>query len=108
MTKPDFESMTKEELRAYFIVNRDDNEAFYAYMDKVRETPGIEVTSEEQFTQVIEQKLRERQRERTEQAKSVNIRQMIIDEMESCPDYALFEVLDCLRIVKARINKLGY
>ena len=30
-----FESMNRQELRAYVLAHRDDNEAFYAYMDKL-------------------------------------------------------------------------
>ena len=33
--KPNFESMSRQELRAYVLAHRDDNEAFYAYMDKL-------------------------------------------------------------------------
>ena len=29
------EAMTRQELRAYVLAHRDDNEAFYAYMDKL-------------------------------------------------------------------------
>lgn len=32
--KPNFNEMSLKELRAYVLVHRDDNEAFYAYMDK--------------------------------------------------------------------------
>lgn len=33
--KPNFEEMTRKELREYVLAHRDDNEAFYAYMDKL-------------------------------------------------------------------------
>ncbi|MBW4578553.1 MAG: hypothetical protein KME42_03145 [Tildeniella nuda ZEHNDER 1965/U140] len=33
--KPNFQAMSKSELRAYVLANRDDNEAFYAYTDKI-------------------------------------------------------------------------
>lgn len=32
--KPNFNEMSLKELRAYVLAHRDDNEAFYAYMDK--------------------------------------------------------------------------
>ncbi|MFN6569145.1 DUF6887 family protein [Dendronalium sp. ChiSLP03b] len=47
MTKPNFQAMTKQELRAYVLEHRDDQEAFYAFADKLREEPGIEITSAE-------------------------------------------------------------
>jgi hypothetical protein len=34
--KIDFQAMNKIELRAYVMAHRDDEEAFHAYMDKVR------------------------------------------------------------------------
>lgn len=48
MTKPNFQAMTKQELRAYVLSHRDDQEAFYALTSKLREEPGIEITSMEQ------------------------------------------------------------
>ncbi|MBW4591301.1 hypothetical protein G7B40_039040 [Aetokthonos hydrillicola Thurmond2011] len=104
MSQPDFQAMTHDELRQYVLTHRDDNEAFYTYMDKLREVPGIQITSEEQFSQLVEQKLREQ----AKKAEGMNVKQMIIDEMESLPDGALLEVLSHLRIVKARLDKFGY
>ena len=37
MTKPNFPAMSKKELRAYVLAHRDDDEAFYAYTDKIYE-----------------------------------------------------------------------
>ncbi|MBD2182177.1 hypothetical protein H6S82_14735 [Planktothrix sp. FACHB-1355] len=37
MTKPNFKSMSKKELRAYVLAHRDDDDAFYAYADKTYE-----------------------------------------------------------------------
>lgn len=34
--KSDFQAMSRKELRAYILQHRDDDEAFYAYMDKVQ------------------------------------------------------------------------
>jgi hypothetical protein len=33
--KPNFNEMSKKELRTYVLAHRDDNEAFYAYVDKI-------------------------------------------------------------------------
>ncbi|MEH2100923.1 MAG: hypothetical protein V7K76_14455 [Nostoc sp.] len=57
MTKPDFQAMTKQELRAYVLEHRDDQEAFYALADKLREEPGVEITSTEQMHELIEARL---------------------------------------------------
>nr|WP_198648970.1 hypothetical protein [Cyanothece sp. BG0011] len=35
--KPDFKAMTSQELKRYVLSHRDDNEAFYAYVDKINE-----------------------------------------------------------------------
>ncbi|MBR8837872.1 MAG: hypothetical protein DSM106950_28675 [Stigonema ocellatum SAG 48.90 = DSM 106950] len=56
MTKPNFQAMTKQELRAYVLEHRDNDEAFYALTDKLRQEPGIEITSMEQLHQLIEAK----------------------------------------------------
>ena len=32
--KPDFSAMTRKELRVYLLTNRDDQDAFYAYVDR--------------------------------------------------------------------------
>jgi len=38
--KPNFETMTRQELRDYMLAHRDDDEAFYAYMDKLNQEPS--------------------------------------------------------------------
>lgn len=35
MSKPNFQAMTQKELRTYVLAHRDDQEAFYAYVDKL-------------------------------------------------------------------------
>ncbi|MUG95309.1 hypothetical protein F7734_24265 [Scytonema sp. UIC 10036] len=35
MSQPNFEAMSRKELQAYFLTHRDDQEAFYAYIDKL-------------------------------------------------------------------------
>ncbi|MBD2432735.1 MAG: hypothetical protein C4323_10560 [Mastigocladus sp. ERB_26_2] len=56
MTKPDFSQMTKQELRAYVLAHRDDLEAFYAYVDRMKQQPGVIVTSMEQLEQLIRER----------------------------------------------------
>ncbi|MBC6434723.1 hypothetical protein FM036_31445 [Nostoc sp. HG1] len=59
MTNANFQAMTKQELRVYVLEHRDDQEAFYALTDKLREEPGIEITSTEQMHELIEARLDE-------------------------------------------------
>lgn len=35
MNKPDFQAMSQKDLHAYVLTHRDDQEAFYAYVDKL-------------------------------------------------------------------------
>ena len=35
--KPDLKTMTSQELKSYVLSHRDDDEAFYAYIDKLNE-----------------------------------------------------------------------
>ncbi len=35
MSKPNFQAMSQRELHDYFLAHRDDQEAFYAYVDKL-------------------------------------------------------------------------
>ena len=35
MTKPDFETMNLKDLRKYILSHREDNEAFYTFVDRV-------------------------------------------------------------------------
>jgi hypothetical protein len=56
MNKPNFQAMTKQELRAYVLEHRDEHEAFSTLVDKLKEEPGIEINSMEQLHQLIEAK----------------------------------------------------
>lgn len=38
--KPNFEAMSRKELREYVLAHRDDDEAFYALMDKIKQNPN--------------------------------------------------------------------
>ena len=40
MTKPNFEAMSEAELRAYVYEHRDDQEAFYALVDRLTAKPS--------------------------------------------------------------------
>ena len=39
--KPNFQKMTPKDLRSYLLAHRDDDEAFYAYMDKLYESIAV-------------------------------------------------------------------
>jgi hypothetical protein len=56
MTKPSFAAMSDQELKAYVLANRDDEEAFHVYCDRLYAKPGIKVTSREQLEQLIREK----------------------------------------------------
>lgn len=40
MTKPNFATMSKSELKAYLLKHRNDTEAFHALMDKITSEPN--------------------------------------------------------------------
>ena len=59
--KPNFKEMTRKELRTYVLEHRDDNEAFYAYMDKihaegnrVKHPPLKSIEDMENYPEIIE------------------------------------------------------
>ena len=46
MSKPNFATMSQKELQDYFLTHRDDQEAFYAYVNKLhREGKWVEMPS---------------------------------------------------------------
>jgi hypothetical protein len=58
--KPDFENMTRAEFRAYILENRNDDEAFYAYIDLVTSTPSeIYSGGPEEVEMLIRKKIEE-------------------------------------------------
>ncbi|NJO39229.1 MAG: hypothetical protein HC769_37125 [Cyanobacteria bacterium CRU_2_1] len=63
MTKPNFATMSKQELRAYVLEHREDNEAFHALMDKLNAEPGIKIQSPEHLAELIEAKRRANQQQ---------------------------------------------
>jgi hypothetical protein len=52
MSKPDFKAMSQSELQQYVLAHREDQEAFYAYVDKLHaegnwiEMPAVESVQE--------------------------------------------------------------
>ncbi|EAZ88817.1 DUF6887 family protein [Crocosphaera chwakensis] len=40
MNKPNFQTMNQAELRAYVLAHREDTEAFYALVDRLKSKPG--------------------------------------------------------------------
>ena len=40
MSKPNFDAMSKAELRAYVIAHQDDQEAFYTFVDRLTANPS--------------------------------------------------------------------
>lgn len=49
MTKRLFPEMNEEELRAYVLSHRNDNEAFHAYVDRLRRKPGVVCTTDKEI-----------------------------------------------------------
>lgn len=43
MIKPDFDAMSRKELRAYILEHREDEDAFRVYMDRVTAEPPTEI-----------------------------------------------------------------
>jgi len=69
MTNPNFESMTRRELRDYMLENRNDDDAFHAYMDRLYALPNKvwhpapkSMDDLSNFSQLLEEH-RQRQRE---------------------------------------------
>ena len=60
--KPNFKAMTSQELKVYVLSHRNDDEAFYAYVDKVKERedrvvypPLNSLEDMEKYPEVIEE-----------------------------------------------------
>lgn len=61
MSRPDFQAMSQKELQSYVLAHRDDQEAFYAYVDKLHaeatwvEMPALESPDDlEQYPEFLE------------------------------------------------------
>jgi hypothetical protein len=65
--KPDFDSISINELRSYFLAHRDDNEAFYKLADRLEADPEQEplypFPDNPETIAVMEQAIRERVQE---------------------------------------------
>ncbi len=64
--KPNFQTMTEQELKSYILAHREDNEAFYAYVDRVHQRnnrvvyPPLNTLEDmEKYPEVIEQMRRD-------------------------------------------------
>lgn len=45
MTKPNFESMSRAELKTYMMTHREDDEVFRAYIDRLHTDPDVKTIS---------------------------------------------------------------
>jgi hypothetical protein len=54
MTDTDFAAMGREQLREYVKTHPKDQIAFQMYMDKLQDEPGVEITSMDQFEQLVQ------------------------------------------------------
>ncbi|BAY08216.1 DUF6887 family protein [Calothrix sp. NIES-2098] len=63
MTEINFAAMSREQLREYVKTHPQDQAAFYAYMDMLQSEPGIEITSMDQFEQLLREKIKQSQSE---------------------------------------------
>lgn len=68
--KPNFETMTSQELKRYFLSHREDDEAFYAYVDRLHKQsdrtvypPLKSLADMENYPEVIETMRQEAQRD---------------------------------------------
>ena len=53
--KPDFNNMSKDQLRQYVITHQEDKEAFYIYVDRLKSNPSTQVYSNSLSPQEIDQ-----------------------------------------------------
>jgi hypothetical protein len=60
MTKPNFDAMSKAELRAYVIAHQEDQEAFYAFADRLQAQPNRVVYPASMTPEEIQQVILER------------------------------------------------
>jgi hypothetical protein len=49
--RPDFSKMSETDLRAYVLAHRQDQSAFYAYIDRMHERPPIAVIEPEEWSE---------------------------------------------------------
>ncbi|MEH1796508.1 DUF6887 family protein [Nostoc sp.] len=63
MTDINLAAMSREQLRDYVKKHPQDRATFQAYMDKLQNEPGIEITSMDQFEQLVRERIRQSQKE---------------------------------------------
>jgi hypothetical protein len=63
MTDINLAAMNREQLRDYVKNHPQDQVAFQVYMDRLKDEPGIEITSMDQFEQLVREKIRQSQAE---------------------------------------------
>ncbi len=63
MNKPNFQTMSQAELRAYVLSHREDNEAFYALADCLKSKPGRKLSDAdlERLPEILEEIKQENQ-----------------------------------------------
>ncbi|MGF1490476.1 MAG: hypothetical protein ACFBSE_25580 [Prochloraceae cyanobacterium] len=49
MSQINYETMSDEQLKAYFLANRNDNDAFHAYMDRLNQRPRQVLIAEDEI-----------------------------------------------------------
>ncbi len=66
MTKPNFDAMSKTELRAYVIEHQDDREAFYVLVDRLTAQPSSVIypasTTPEEIHKVVLEHIQQKQK----------------------------------------------
>jgi hypothetical protein len=63
MTDINLAAMSREQLRDYVKKHPQDQAAFQAYMDRLQNEPSIEITSMDQFEQLVRERIRQSQKE---------------------------------------------
>ncbi|MEH2332808.1 DUF6887 family protein [Nostoc sp.] len=63
MTDINLAAMSRKQLRDYVKKHPQDQIAFQAYMDRLQDEPGIDITSMDQFEQLVRKKIRQSQAE---------------------------------------------
>ncbi len=58
MTDINFATMSRAQLRDYVKTHPQDQAAFQMYMDKLQDEPGIEITSMDQFEQLVRERIK--------------------------------------------------
>lgn len=100
MHTPDFNSMSLDELRLFVITHPDYKEAWKAYVE--RYTDSIIESMNPSLLQDSKAILKRKRQEQVERAKTMDVRQKIMDELEECEGDILLDVLSLIRLIKSR------